>query len=243
METLVLNPTQLASEVRLLPRFINRNIDGKHVAKLKKSITRFGVLRDSITVRAPFIGPYLYTLDGQHLHQACIELNESVRSKVVSVSSEKELIAFISDMNSTSKKWDTIDYINSWSANGNEDYKFILSVLNRYNLSAPILFLEVYNEGVRVSNDNLAAGNFTVKKEYGDKILASYDVLVSNGLSKSASSLKAWLVLYKKYEGNLQSSIINKLGALVKKNVKVYSQSANTIGYQTFLDAHLNECL
>jgi hypothetical protein len=243
MKTIVLTSTQLATDVKLLPRFINRSIDGKHVAKLKKSIIKFGVLRDSVTVMAPFIGSNLYTLDGQHLHQACIELGKSVRSKVIEVSSEKELINLISDMNSTSKKWSIIDFVNSWSASGDENYIHILNCLNKYSINAPVLFLQVYNKGNRVSNKMLSDGTFKLNREYGDKLLSYYDTLNESGLNTSASSLKSWAELFKLYSQDLSPSTVKKLAHIIKKNIKVYSQNMNTLEYKTYLEAHLIECI
>ena len=146
-------------------------------------------------------------------------------------------------MNSTSKKWSIIDYVNSWSANGNDNYNFVLSVLNRYNLKAPLLFLEIYNDGSKIPMDSISSGGFTAKKEYGDRLLSSYDIILESGLNKSASSLRAWPNIYKKYGDKIQTSTINRIAALVKKNAKVYSQSVNTMEYQTFLEAHINECI
>lgn len=241
MKNIVLSAQQLATEVQLLPRYINRDIDGKHVSKLKRSISKFGVLRDSVTVRAPFIGPYLYTLDGQHLHQACIELGLSVRSKVVDVSSEKELINFISAMNSTSKKWGIIDYVNSWSANGMSDYNIITNRMNQYNLKCPALFLSIYNRGKKVSAHNLKSGLFVADKEYGDILLDMYNVLIDSGMAKSAASLKAFYMLYGKYQEHLNVPTVKRLGQLIKNNIKVYSQKVHSMQYESYLDEHINQ--
>jgi len=100
----------------------NRPIDERHVAKLMRSIKKYGLLVPILCDKQDNI------VDGQHRYEACkrggYELAVQVRQ---SISTEK-----IIEINSTGKTWTLIDYANHYASLGYEDYVDFIRLVDDY---------------------------------------------------------------------------------------------------------------
>ena len=98
---------------------VNRGINRGHVQLIVQSIRRMGVVRGIIVVKLSFISgeEKWYVIDGQHLMNACLCEGLDIPYIIMDSScirNMKELIEVIAMLNTSSKKWQTSDYITAW---------------------------------------------------------------------------------------------------------------------------------
>lgn len=93
----------------------NRELDGKHIARLKESIKQHNMLEEFPII----VDENMRVLDGQHRLQACKELGIDVPYKVM----KKGDISSVIKINTTHKNWSVEDYLNLYSDLGELHYK------------------------------------------------------------------------------------------------------------------------
>jgi hypothetical protein len=104
----------------------NRNTNRKHIEVLKKSIEAGEVLNPIL------ISPDFYVLDGQHRLVAKKELERPIQYIINDTTCEEEYKEIIHAINSKSLKWSMFDYVIAYAKSGNEHYKFILDLKEKY---------------------------------------------------------------------------------------------------------------
>ena len=124
----------------------NRPKIEKQIKIIGQSVVSVGILRTPVFVKTKAItGRYeLYSLDGQHLIEACKRLDvKTIKGIVVETDSISEMVKMMALLNNVNQRWTLIDYVNSYCGTGNADF-FALknhSITNGFNIviSASIL--------------------------------------------------------------------------------------------------------
>lgn len=98
----------------------NRSVDSAHVNKLKRNIEHVGLVHPIIVDAGGGI------IDGQHRFHACRELGIPIKYIV----QERLSMSNVVELNNMSKAWSTLDKVQSYAAQGNEDY---IKLLRFYN--------------------------------------------------------------------------------------------------------------
>lgn len=127
---------------------INRPITPAHVSQIATSIKKMGVIRPVVISRISFLDgkPKPYIVDGQHLFLALTRLNMDIPYVEVKVENLEHLIETIALLNSSSKSWKLVDYINAWSYHKWE-YTELERLFNLYNISRSLL-AELLHTGI-----------------------------------------------------------------------------------------------
>ena len=113
---------------------LNRSIRPSQVTTISKSINLMGVLRPIIVAKFTYLDKEgMYIIDGQHLYHALLRNNMDFPYIEIEVTSDKDLVEKIALLNSSSKSWTLLNYIQAWSYT-NVDYKILMRHFNTYDL-------------------------------------------------------------------------------------------------------------
>lgn len=124
----------------------NRDLDRRHINKLKKSITQNGYL-----VANPIIVDSDYNIiDGQHRFIACMEMGLPIYYEIVEDSQN-----MIIDLNTTQKKWNMADYVNYYASKGNAHYQRIKTLKNKSNMSYDLILTVANKQGTSGTTTDL----------------------------------------------------------------------------------------
>lgn len=152
----------------LFPPTIQRSITPAHVTKLAKSISTMGILRPIICAEVDFFTGVkcLYVLDGQHCLSGCMRLDIEVPYIVIPIESKKELVESIALLNSSSKPWSMINYIDAWSTLV-PDYVKLNRYFELYDFEVSVLAAILSNRpcGTGHMSSTLKKGEFRIKDE------------------------------------------------------------------------------
>jgi hypothetical protein len=120
---------------RRLPHGLNRELDFRHTAVMRQSVSLHGNNRLVIIVKTDVIDGVMreYIADGQHLFEALVVLGKHIVYKHVIVGTKEQLVKLLTDMNNTSKPWTLMNYIDAW-AELNDDYKHLQRSVVRYGI-------------------------------------------------------------------------------------------------------------
>ena len=196
----------------------NRPKVEKQVKVIGKSMVSVGLLRTPVFVKTKVItGRYeLYSLDGQHLIEACKRLDvKNISGIVVETDSIFEMVKMMALLNNVNQRWTLIDYVNSYCGTGNADF-FALknhAITNGFTIAISASILS----GTNVSGSGCASiknGTFKVNAVEQDVItqnLIDVSTLIN---TTNAKFHKAYLNFYK----SLNSSFNYK--RMITKNQK-----------------------
>jgi hypothetical protein len=113
---------------------LNRRIIPAQVTALAQSINRMGVIRPIVVANFTYIGKEgTYIIDGQHLYHALLRNNLDFPYVEITINSDADLVEVIALLNSSSKSWTLLDYIQAWTYIV-PDYKILMSHFNTYDL-------------------------------------------------------------------------------------------------------------
>lgn len=102
----------------------NRNIVEPHLRKLIKSIQENGWLENSPVL----VNQKYEIIDGQHRFEACKTLGLPIEYMVV----YDENLSTCIVRNNTARKWTATDFVRAKAAEGNDDFKLLLSYIEKY---------------------------------------------------------------------------------------------------------------
>ena len=135
----------------------NRVVAPKNVENKKKLLEKNGFKSTNPVI----INQKGQMIDGQHRRLAAEELNMPFKFTIdVAVKAEESLQATI-ELNNSGKPWVTLDYINAYAENGNEEYEKLLALCEELDLNMSktlILYL-----GAKANNEfqkSIAKGVF-----------------------------------------------------------------------------------
>lgn len=136
----------------------NRDLDKKHVTKLK------GMIRKGDKLQPANISPDDFVQDGQHRLQAAKEENAPFRYYI----GEKLTAEQIAAMNNTTKRWVNDDYAKAYAKVGNENYKVYKAFRTRFpDISHACAIILLQNSSCRSqkSERDFREGHFVVENE------------------------------------------------------------------------------
>jgi len=105
----------------------NRRLNATHVRKLIESITENNLSR----YYPILVNDRMEIIDGQHRLQALKKLKLPVYYQIAKSGSIREIIL----LNSNSRQWTSLDYLNSFIARGNKDYLLLKDFMEKYDMS------------------------------------------------------------------------------------------------------------
>ena len=164
---------------------LNRTIKPAQVTALAKSINLMGIIRPIVVAKFTYLGKEgKYIIDGQHLYHALLRNNMDFPYVEISVKDDKDLVNKIALLNSSSKSWTLLDYIQAWSYVAS-DYKILMKHFNTYDLEIQQLAAILHRGSVtNTISDNkiskvIKSGEFNVLNEQQAIITLDYitDVL------------------------------------------------------------------
>lgn len=118
-----------------LPHGLNRELDYRHTAIMRRSVSLHGNKRLVIIIKTDVIDGVMreYIADGQHLFEALITLGMHIVYTYHIVGTKEQLVQFLTDMNNTAKPWTLMNYIDAW-AELTDDYKHLQRSITRYGI-------------------------------------------------------------------------------------------------------------
>lgn len=148
---------------------INRGITPAQVTKLAESVNKMGVIRPVIVADLDFITgrKETYIIDGQHLFNALLRLDQKVPYVTVNIKSKEELVETIAMLNASSKSWTLLDYIVAWGSL-KSDYVKLNKLYEMYDFELGIIASIMSNRGENANNSvlrSLKRGNFKIYDE------------------------------------------------------------------------------
>lgn len=161
---------------------INRAVSPSHVTKLANSIEKLGIIRPVVIAILDFVDgvskPYI--IDGQHLYNACLRKSCDIPYIVVDVKDEADLIEKIALLNASSKSWQLLDYVTSWSFI-HEDYKKLNKYFEVYDFELSVLASILSDKTLNATSNNnttaskiIKSGKFRIYDEIGAKRKLNY---------------------------------------------------------------------
>lgn len=237
MKTVTFKASELKEKTDFLNRYINRDVNTKHVNAIAKSIKKMGVIRDLVCVNK--VGdPVYYIVDGQHLREACIQLGKGVKAKIISYESEADLIRIISMINSTAKSWGMMDYLRAWKTAGKKDYLYVDQIREKIGFASIGAIVEAYCPSGGKINKSFKSGEWLITsetKKKGDKIIEIYQSAIQNGLRDCSTNL-ACVSRYIRAKGDKFNQC--KFNNGISKNKSVFSQKLNREAMLLYFEIH-----
>jgi hypothetical protein len=149
---------------------LNRRIVPAQVTKLAQSINKMGVIRPIVVAEFTYLGKKgLYIIDGQHLYHALLRNNMDFPYVEIKIDGDKDLVEKIALLNSSSKSWTLLDYIQAWTF-VNPHYKTLMKYFNTYDLEILQIASILHSNKVSVMADSniskvIKNGEFNVINE------------------------------------------------------------------------------
>jgi len=145
---------------------INRETTGSHVTTMVKNLQWMNIcIRPVIVAKINFLDkkPVHYIIDGQHLFEGLIRLNEPVPYLTINISSLEELVESIAMVNSCSKRWTLNDYVLAWTA-VYPDYKTLQKAVKIHDIEITTLAGIYGNISPRTAVDIIKSGKFQIDR-------------------------------------------------------------------------------
>ena len=147
-----------------------RRIVPAQVTKLAQSINKMGVIRPIVVAEFTYLGKKgLYIIDGQHLYHALLRNNMDFPYVEIKIDGDRDLVEKIALLNSSSKSWTLLDYIQAWTF-VNPHYKTLMKYFNTYDLEILQIASILHSNKVSVMADSniskvIKNGEFNVINE------------------------------------------------------------------------------
>ena len=159
---------------------LNRNIKPSQVTDLAESINKMGVIRPIVVAEFTYLGKKgLYIIDGQHLYHALLRNNMDFPYVEIKIHDDEDLVNKIAMLNSSSKSWTLLDYIQAWTYT-NPHYKTLMKHFNTYDLEILQIASILHSNKVAVTTDGniskvIKSGQFNVINE--EKCIELFDYI------------------------------------------------------------------
>jgi len=113
----------------------NREVDANHVKKLARSIET----RNLLSVRPIIVNDQMQLIDGQHRLEAAKQIGAEVFYIQIGNLTKSDIAV----LNTAQKNWTRTDFINFYALEGNENYKRIAALLNKYYFVKPTVIIHM----------------------------------------------------------------------------------------------------
>lgn len=133
----------------------NREIEKRRITKAMKGLQTAGQQLIPIVVNER-----MEVIEGQARLKACKELGLPVEYTIRKGARVEDAIL----LNTTSTKWGIVDYIRSYASQGNENYKFLLNLMETHPLFSPsaVIILATSTSSSGLVQEHIREGRFTV---------------------------------------------------------------------------------
>lgn len=171
----------------------NRQVDYNHVKRLKRSMERDPHLFASNPIQ---VNEHNFIIDGQHRRLAAQELGIPVYYVV----SEGITLDDTRVLNITQKRWSLLDFAQSFSDSGREDYTQFLRLQRKYNKLAPSIVVMCLQGGHKhQSSTDFRRGEFVIENyERGVEWLEKLTAVATEGhIIMNTPMTAAFLQLFK----------------------------------------------
>lgn len=209
----------------------NRKVETRHVMEIVESIRRHGVLSFVNVVVTDCIDgvKQMYIVDGQHRFEAFRYLGYPILYTVVEASDKKEIVRLIADLNKTSRRWSTRNFMTAWSSLKIDDYTEIDTALT--NTKLPItLILEVFSERDRSSATKLFQdGDFEIVNREKNKVILNDINLLKEHVPRSRELFSCLASAMRKIENYALDKVIQVLTGDKIRNLRAMSPGREKI--------------
>ena len=183
----------------------NRTKKEKQIKALMKAVSIAGILRAPVFVKTKAITgkKETYTLDAQHLLEACRRLNiKNVKGIIVETESISEMVNMMAMLNNVNQRWTLIDYVNAYCGTGNENYFKLKNhaITNGLSIATSASILTGTNVAGKAINP-IKDGTFKVSNVEHDVITQNLLEVSSLVNTNSAKFHKAYLSFYRSLNG------------------------------------------
>jgi len=111
----------------------NRNLNQSNLKKIKDSMKKKYIDTNAIIcILDEESDRPLKIVDGQHRFESCRNLDKDVSYVIDHNLDKKDILNFITLMNTASKEWDVSDFMISESKKGNKNYQLYLDIFGQY---------------------------------------------------------------------------------------------------------------
>jgi hypothetical protein len=205
---------------------LNRSIKPAQVTRLSESLNKMGVIRPITVAEFTYLGKKgLYIIDGQHLYHALLRNNMDFPYTEIKVADDKDLVERIALLNSSSKSWTLLDYIQAWSY-VNPHYKTLMKYFNTYDFEILQIASILHSNKVSVMADGniskvIKNGEFNVINE--QKCIKLFDCITDTLKiipRMDRMSNKTFVSAYVDYYNCTKDYDHGKFLTFLKKNVK-----------------------
>ena len=202
---------------------MNRMIERSHVDKMIDSIEMMGVVRPIVVCTTSLLEGFLrtYILDGQHLAQGLEQLGMKIPYIEVKVSSEEDIVRKLAYLNTSSKSWKLMDFINAHKFINN-DYRTLFKLINSTTIE-PLMIARLCNIDYNLTSSGwsyrIKNGEFDISTKNLTKVVEHFDMI-----NKAVGTCDRWvkhlfLKLYVEKHSNKgydQFKVLNK----IKKHIE-----------------------
>lgn len=212
---------------------INRNVIPHHVTKISNSVQTMGVTRSVVTVLTSCIDGVKrrYIIDGQHLFTALCRLGIDVPYITLHLNTKEEIVEAIALQNSSSKSWETINYIEAWkSLDGKEDYQVIYNAYITHDLPIHLIAYCYSNKQTNDISTLLKKGNFKViNKPKGDAVLKDFADLFQVIKNRATRfDVRTFAMAYVNWRYSIDKYNHKEFLEYIKKNLEEFKKIAST---------------
>ena len=143
----------------------NREVDETHVKRLMESIQRENLLH----LRPIDVTDSFGVVDGQHRLEAAERLHVPIYYQLGQLNQRH-----ISVLNSVSKHWNSLDYLNFFTIEGYDEYKKVSAFVSKFPKLTISSVLVLLSESSRGNLPGFRAGEFKVTRLAGAEQVATY---------------------------------------------------------------------
>jgi len=162
----------------------NRPINKNHVKKLQKSIENVGLIDP---IKCSKIGLYYFIADGQHRFKALRNLNEEVNA-LVNIQFDSQSVL---PMNTYSKNWNVVDYVNRYAAEGVETYQKLLELYKEHETYfKPATINDAFNNVQSRSLALIKEKKYILNEEIGKRVLEASIACYNTNFKKEFVGVK-----------------------------------------------------
>lgn len=177
----------------------NRSVEKQRIEKIRKSIEAVGL------IPAPIIcNEKGEIIDGQGRYMTCKEMKLPIYYMVIDGLGLDACV----QMNISGTKWTKMDYINSYADRGNETYKFLQSLIEKYRLPVDVTIVTCTDRQCIKFNSTVENGEFYIDpKNYPEIVetlnyLAEFKNAISSLNGRKISMYFALIWIYRHSEAD-----------------------------------------
>lgn len=229
-------------DVRFMPKG-NRSIIKANKARIERSMRRNGILGTILAVNTDIFGEgkHWYIIDGQHRYMAAKSLNRLEELKVdflkTEITSLQALVNLVAELNNSSRGWEILDYVNIYTAIGNEEYKKLkdYSICFSIHPSAALYLLSNYSSISKCSR-KIKEGNIEVIDNTHNKNLLTLTSYLLSLLDNSEMTQVNLITKLVKKTFNDCFLDVEKTKTCINDNLEMLKQCNSEENFITFLN-------